>query len=50
MGAPSFDTVAVTADGAIGRLTLDRPEKLNPLGTATLLEIIAAARWFDAAA
>ena len=47
MGAPSFDTVAVTVDGAIGRLTLDRPEKLNPLATATLLEIIDAAGWLD---
>jgi len=38
----------VAADGPIGRLTLDRPEKLNPLGTTTLLELVEAARWFDA--
>ncbi|MEO8815634.1 MAG: enoyl-CoA hydratase/isomerase family protein [Mycobacterium sp.] len=41
-------TIEVTADGARGSITLNRPEKLNPLGTATLIELIAAARWFDA--
>lgn len=39
-------TVAVDDDG-IGRLTLDQPEKLNPLGMATLAEIAQAAAWFD---
>jgi enoyl-CoA hydratase/carnithine racemase len=47
MSEPSFDTIEVGADGPVGRLTLDRPEKLNPLGPATLLEIVDAARWFD---
>ena len=42
-----FTTIAVSADGASGRLELNRPEKLNPLSTTTLLEIAAAARWFD---
>jgi enoyl-CoA hydratase/carnithine racemase len=42
-----FTTVEVTAEGAVGRLTLDRPAKLNPLGPTTLREIAAAARWFD---
>ena len=41
-------TIAVTADGARGSITLNRPEKLNPLGTATLAELAEAARWFDA--
>jgi enoyl-CoA hydratase/3-hydroxypropionyl-coenzyme A dehydratase len=27
---------------------LNRPDKLNPLSTATLEELVAAARWFDA--
>lgn len=45
---PGFETITVTADGRVGRLTLTRPDKLNPLSTATLLEIAAAARWFDA--
>lgn len=31
----------------IGVLTLNRPDKLNPLGTTTLGEIAEAARWFD---
>lgn len=40
-------TLAVVADGARGSITLNRPEKLNPLGTVTLGELVAAARWFD---
>jgi enoyl-CoA hydratase/carnithine racemase len=43
-----FETLRVEADGPIGQLTLDRPDKLNPLSTATLTELAAAARWFDA--
>jgi enoyl-CoA hydratase/carnithine racemase len=42
-----FSTIAIEANGARGRVTLDRPEKLNPLGTTTLGELAAAARWFD---
>ncbi|MGI9592832.1 MAG: enoyl-CoA hydratase/isomerase family protein, partial [Myxococcota bacterium] len=42
-----FETLRAEAEGAIGRLTLDRAEKLNPLSTAALTEIAAAARWFD---
>src|SRR5437763_12772940 len=41
-------TIEVQADGPRGRLSLNRPEKLNPLSTTTLLEIAEAARWFDA--
>ncbi len=47
MPTADFTTIQVTTDGALGRLVLNRPEKLNPLGTATLLELVAAARWFD---
>ena len=43
----SFTTIQAHVDGEVGRLTLDRPEKLNPLGTTTLLELIEAAAWFD---
>ena len=42
-----FETLLVEADGAIGRLTLDQPDKLNPLGVNVLTELAAAARWFD---
>jgi enoyl-CoA hydratase/carnithine racemase len=42
-----FETLRATVDGPLGRLTLDRPEKLNPLSTVTLVELAAAARWFD---
>lgn len=41
-------TIEVTADGARGAITLNRPEKLNPLSTVALEELVAAARWFDA--
>lgn len=44
---PEFETLRVEADGRVGRLTLDQPERLNPLGSLALAEIIEAARWFD---
>ena len=43
-----FETLCVEVRGAIGRLRLDRPEKLNPLSIETLEEIAEAARYFDA--
>ncbi len=45
---PQFDTIRVDAGGERGTLTLDRPDKLNPLSMHTLYEIEAAARWLDA--
>ena len=42
-----FETLRVENDGPLGRLTLDRPQKLNPLSPMTLRELAAAARWFD---
>ena len=42
-----FETLLVEADGAVGRLTLNRPAKLNPLSATALGELIAAAKWFD---
>jgi len=44
---PSFDTILVDARGARGEIRLNRPEKLNPLGTLTLRELARAARWLD---
>jgi enoyl-CoA hydratase/carnithine racemase len=42
-----FDTLTTTAEGRIGYLTLNRPERLNALSIQTLDEIARAARWFD---
>ncbi len=44
---PAFSSITATVDGDRGALVLSRPDKLNPLGTDTLEEISAAARWFD---
>lgn len=42
-----FETLSIEVDGALGRLTLNRPAKLNALSATALQEIAAAARWFD---
>jgi len=42
-----FETLTARTEGPLGFLTLDRPEKLNPLSTATLGELAEAARWLD---
>ncbi len=47
MTTPDFVTIAVSVDGAVGRVSLNRPDKLNPLGVETLDELRRAARWFD---
>lgn len=47
MEQPDFSTIAVEVDGAVARLWLDRPEKLNPLSIQTLNELVEAAEWFD---
>jgi enoyl-CoA hydratase/carnithine racemase len=44
---PSFEGLRVGVDGALGALTLHRPERLNPLSSEVLRELAAAARWFD---
>lgn len=47
LSPPNFETLRVEVDGRVGRLTLNQPERLNPLGSLALAEIIEAARWFD---
>lgn len=42
-----FETLAVEIDGALGRLTLNRPDRLNALGPTLLTELVEAARFFD---
>jgi enoyl-CoA hydratase/carnithine racemase len=42
-----FETLRTEVDGAIGEISLNRPEKLNPLSIAALTELASAARWFD---
>lgn len=46
---PPFESIVVTVDGPIGRLTLNRPGKRNALSTTVLEEIAQAAAWFDRA-
>jgi enoyl-CoA hydratase/carnithine racemase len=42
-----FSTLDVSFQGSRGAITLNRPEKLNPLGTTTLTELVEAARFLD---
>ncbi|MDO8432317.1 MAG: enoyl-CoA hydratase/isomerase family protein [Candidatus Binatus sp.] len=42
-----FQTIKVEVEGALGRLILNRPERLNAIGATMLLELAEAARWFD---
>lgn len=47
---PPFETLRAEIDAdnsRIGRLTLNRPERLNAMGATMLRELAAAARWFD---
>jgi enoyl-CoA hydratase/carnithine racemase len=43
----SFTTIEVSESGAVGAITLSRPDKLNPLSTHTLRELAGAASWFE---
>jgi len=42
-----FQTIKVEIEGPLGRLTLNRPERLNAIGATMLRELAEAARWFD---
>ena len=43
----AYETITATIEHGIGRLTLDQPDKLNPLGANTLQDIIDATTWFN---
>jgi len=42
-----FETLELSLDGAVGRLWLNRPDKLNAISSQVLTELTEAARWFD---
>jgi enoyl-CoA hydratase/carnithine racemase len=42
-----FRTIRVEIEGALGRLVLNRPERLNAVDAVMLQELALAARWFD---
>src|SRR5262245_41588557 len=39
---PEYATILVDASGPVGRITLNRPDKRNPIGPATCGELVAA--------
>lgn len=45
--APGTQALEIGVDGAVGRITLSRPEKLNALNRAALEELATAAAWFN---
>ena len=48
MTTAAFETLAASVEGSIGRLVLNRPDRLNAIGAMMLRELVHAARWFDA--
>jgi len=44
---PIFETINVSIDGAVARLVLARPERLNALSLRLMGEIIVATDWLD---
>lgn len=44
---PDLPHLSLAVEGRVGRMVLDRPEQLNPLGTDVLEGLVVAARWFD---
>jgi enoyl-CoA hydratase/carnithine racemase len=46
---PATTTLSVAIDGAVGHITLERPDKLNALSRSALEDLTTAASWFDSA-
>lgn len=42
-----FETLTVRAEGQVGYLILDRPDRLNAMNAAMLREVAYAAQWFN---
>lgn len=47
MKLPELETVALALSGPLGRITLNRPERLNAVGATMMRDLIAAAKFFD---
>ena len=49
MGADvlSFETLAVSLDGGVGRIALNRPSKANAINATMWRELRTAAEWLD---
>ena len=48
MKIPKFETIALAVDGPLGRITLNRPDRLNAVGATMMRDLVAAAEFFDA--
>lgn len=44
---PAFTTLAVTLEGAVARVTLNRPDKANAMNAPMWVELKAAMEWLD---
>src|SRR6516165_2010212 len=47
MDTHEFQTIKAEVEGPLGRLTLNRPDRLNAIGATMLQELAEAARWVD---
>jgi enoyl-CoA hydratase/carnithine racemase len=47
MTVPEFEGLGISVDGAVGRVELRRPARLNALSRQLLIDLAASARWFD---
>ncbi len=45
---PKFETLALTLDGNVAKLALNRPDKANSMSSTLWHELQAACEWFDA--
>ncbi len=47
MTLPEFETIALAVAGPLGRIRLNRPERLNAVGATMMRDLVAAAAFFD---